>query len=157
LAQRLRPRADLHGFALLALDRRERGGERVGGRLAVAALAALVEVHRRGVQQLQHRELLGRARVLAVVVARERVERELVVAGDVPQELRVEREASAPACATASTGPGAAKRISTFAALTLRRRPVDTSTCSDASASASTAPALSWPSSSNSTFMGRES
>jgi hypothetical protein len=43
------------------------------------------------VQQLQHRELLGRARVLAVVVARELVEAELVLARDVPQELRVER------------------------------------------------------------------
>ena len=96
----------------------------------------------------------GRRRV-AVVLARELVEAELVVAGDLPQEVRVEPapRAAAPRRASAD-GDGAAKRSSTAAALIFRRLPDAASTCSEVSLSARTVPALSWPSSSKKTCMG---
>ena len=57
------PRGDLLAFARLARDRGQRGLERVGRRLAVAALALLVEMHRRRVQQHRHRRRLRRRRL----------------------------------------------------------------------------------------------
>ena len=54
------PCLDLRRFALLAHDRGERRLQRFGRRLAVAALALLVEIHRRGMQQHRDRSLLRR-------------------------------------------------------------------------------------------------
>ena len=81
---------DLLGLARLALDRRERRAQRVRRRLPVAALALLVEVHRRRVQQQRDGRGLRGRRLAAVVLARELVEAELGVAARVPQERRVE-------------------------------------------------------------------
>src|SRR3954454_18454491 len=58
------------------------------------------------------------------------------------------------AFAIVSAGEGAAKRSSTCAALIFWRLPETASTCSEASLSARSIPAFTWPSSSNSTFMG---
>ncbi len=60
-------------------------------------------------------------------------------------------------CASASSadGAGSANRSSTAAALIFRRLPDAASTCSDASLSARTVPAFSWPSSSKKTCMGK--
>ncbi len=85
-----RPRRDLLGLARLALDRRERRAQRVRRRLPVAALALLVEVHRRRVQQQRDGRGLRGRRLAAVVLARELVEAELAVAARVPQERGVE-------------------------------------------------------------------
>ena len=89
-AQLVHPRGHLLALAPLALDRRERRLERVGRRLAVAPLAALVEVHRRGRERDGDGRRLGRRGRAAVVLAREVGEAELVVRRHLPQEVRVE-------------------------------------------------------------------
>jgi hypothetical protein len=84
------PSGGLLGLAPLALDRRERRGQRRGRRLPVPTLAALVEIHRCGVQRERRGGGLDRQRGMAEVFAGEIEESELVIAGDLPQEVRVE-------------------------------------------------------------------
>ena len=84
------PLRDVARLALLALDRRQRRLQRVRRRLAVAAAALLVEVHRRARERQRDGRRFGRRRCRAVVLARELVEAEFVVRHDFPQEIRVE-------------------------------------------------------------------
>ena len=76
-------------LALLALDRGERGLQRIRRRLAVAALAALVEEHRRRGEGHRDGGGLDRQRRMPEVLPREIGEAEFVVAGDLPQEVRI--------------------------------------------------------------------
>ena len=89
-AQFVAPRSHLLRLALLALDRRERGLERIRRRPAVPALAPLVEVHRRAGERHGNGGGFGGHRRMAVIVARELGESELVVRTDFPQEIRIE-------------------------------------------------------------------
>src|SRR5262245_28202327 len=67
-----------------ALDRRQGGFERLLRRRLVAALALLVEVHRRVVQLDEQRGRLGRRWSAAKIIARQRLERKFVLVGALP-------------------------------------------------------------------------
>ncbi len=121
----------------------QRSLQRVGRRGAIAALALLVEIHRRGVQAERHRRRLGRPRRVAVVLAR----RDRRIRTRRPPHTSHRKSGSSSAasvCASAisAAGEGSAKRSSTLAALILSRLPEAASTCSDVSLSARTVPAL---------------
>ena len=149
------PRGDLLAFALLALDRRERRLQRVRRRLAVASLALLVEIHRRRVQQHRHRRRL-RGRRRARRSTRARVRRSRIRRRRSPPTGTSGSSSAAsfwPSVSSVARADGDAKRSSTVPALILSRLPDAASTCSDASLSARTDPAFSWPSSSNRTFI----
>ena len=67
------PGRDLLALARLALDRGKGSLQRIGRRLAIAPLALLVEMHRRGVQQHRHRGgLRGRRAARRSTRARDR-------------------------------------------------------------------------------------
>jgi hypothetical protein len=89
-AELVAPKRELLAFALLALDRRERRLECLGGRLAIAALAALVEVHRRAAQRHRDRSGFRGCRCAAEVIAREIAEAEFFVRPDFPQEIGID-------------------------------------------------------------------
>ena len=86
-----RPRVDLLLLLAPLLDARERGLEVLLGRRLVAALAALVEMDRVGVEQERHGGGFVRRGRAAEVLAREVLEAELLAAAHLPQELRIER------------------------------------------------------------------
>ena len=89
-AELIAPFGDPLAFALLAFDGRERRLQRLGRRLAVTSLAALVEVHRcRGKRERDRRRLDGLRR-MAVIFSREIAESEFVVARGLPKKIRIE-------------------------------------------------------------------
>ena len=148
------PRGHLLGLALPALDRGERRGQRIGRRLAVAALAPLVEEHRRGGECHRHGGGLdGQRRMARNTRARDR--RSRIRRRRRPPTGSSDRARAPASCASATSvdGDGSAYRNSTAAALIFRRLPVAASTCNDESLSARIVPAFSWPSSSKKTCM----
>ena len=74
----------------LALGAGQRGLQRLLRRGLVAALAALVEIHRRAVQARQHGGGFHRRRHMAIVIAAKIGKGEIVFAAAFPEEIHVE-------------------------------------------------------------------
>ncbi len=85
------PGRHLLAFAPLAFDRRQRRFQRLGRRLAVTTLAALVEIHRRPGERERDSGTFHRRRRVADIVGREFGETEFVVTADFPQEIDIHR------------------------------------------------------------------
>ena len=78
------------GLALFALNRGERGFERVGRRGLVAALAFFVEVNRRAVQANNQRGIFHRHRRAAIVFRCHAVGTELLPGCHFPQKIEIQ-------------------------------------------------------------------
>src|SRR5689334_4516639 len=84
------PERELLALALLTIDGRERGFERLGWGLPITSLAALVEVHRRSRQCDGDSGGFARRRRAPEVVFGELAESELLVGAHFPEEIRIE-------------------------------------------------------------------
>src|SRR5439155_13933801 len=81
---------DLLTFTPLALGAGERGLEGIGGRRAVAALALLVEMHRRAMQAEGQRSGFRRFGRATEILACELGKCEFARTAHLPQEIRIE-------------------------------------------------------------------